>query len=109
MDSRTLKALNRRIVFSKPKSHNPRKKEIIVLPKQNPPIPLEMSNKVKWIPSPNLVDNKIDFKSMEEEYGSEYTHALLKTLIGNQESKLYFQMKGVLNDIENYLMSYYNI
>lgn len=102
MDSRTRRARNKRIVFSKPKD-NFRKKEIIILPKQSLPVPPEMSNKVKWSLSENLVDNKIDFKSMEEEYGIEYTHALLKTLISNQESQWYFKMKGVLGDVENYL------
>ena len=107
MNSRTRRARNKRIVFSKSSlvSHGivSKKKELIVVPKQSPTIPLEMSNKVKWILAENLVDNKIDFKSMEEEYGPQYTHGLLKTLIGNQESRWYFQMKGVLDDVDNYL------
>ena len=66
-------------------------------------IAFAMDNQIKWILADNLVSNKIDFKLMENEYGIEYTQVLLKTLIGNEESRWYYQFKGVLDDIVNYL------
>jgi hypothetical protein len=65
-------------------------------------VPFSKYNEVEWIEA-NALYYRINYSAMEARLGEIYTRNLLYTLISDEEARYYYNIKGVLDDITNYL------
>lgn len=66
-------------------------------------LPMSYYDKIHWIISDNLINNSIDYKSMEKEYGILETKQYFCTMLKDDFACFYMKLKNLYESITKYL------